>query len=416
MTSVQVAAGCEQAWSDAAARRLSSLPPDPHDGDATLQVTCFVDRARTRGSKHGVTINADWSVSTPHDLEAERTAAAFGAYVSCLDLVDAVVPAARTYLSRQLRRELPRLRREAGGHWAGPETVDQCRTRTSSFATAQAAAAHLRSSGHVAWEHGARRASAAYLGGKLLLRHGYEEPAGPSASVLDLAGRCVRRAQEALLLWEAGIAPEVVQAIYEETSPGRPLPVAFYLGVLTRRPDLRWVHDTAAKVPEREVHEWLAWSETDADRRHPHLRGRWLELGVSGREIPVLSEARYAPGDVEELSRELVITPTAAAVMLATWVGARCAPAISDLIAVTQRSHTGLNVVTKTSVDRLMALLRAAGVEGTRLEAAYALALCGSPRLAATVAGVVRSLHLDDLDRALSDLEEPCPTLRRTAG
>ena len=46
-----------------------------------------------RAKVHAITLEADGSVTTPHDLDNERIAAALGGYLSCLDLVDKAVPA-----------------------------------------------------------------------------------------------------------------------------------------------------------------------------------------------------------------------------------------------------------------------------------------------------------------------------------
>ena len=35
---------------------------------------------------HRVTIHPDWSVTTPHDLDAERVGMALGGYCSCVEL------------------------------------------------------------------------------------------------------------------------------------------------------------------------------------------------------------------------------------------------------------------------------------------------------------------------------------------
>ena len=47
-------------------------------------------------------------VATPHDLDAERIAAAFGGYTSCLELVDPVIPAVRASMGMQTRRDIYR--------------------------------------------------------------------------------------------------------------------------------------------------------------------------------------------------------------------------------------------------------------------------------------------------------------------
>lgn len=75
-----------------ASRELLDLAPRPDGGPLTIVVECRTSpRART-GALHEVAIQPDWTLSTPHDVEAERVAAAFGGYTSCLTLIDETIP------------------------------------------------------------------------------------------------------------------------------------------------------------------------------------------------------------------------------------------------------------------------------------------------------------------------------------
>ncbi len=77
------------------------------------------------------------------------------------------------------------------------------------------------------------------------------------------------------------------------------------------------VHDSAARAPDRDVHEWLVWTEADSDRLHPQQRGQWLELGISLRDVAVLSDTAYRPHDVRELARQTGFSTTRAGALLA---------------------------------------------------------------------------------------------------
>jgi hypothetical protein len=67
--------------------RMRSILPSPDGEPLTLKVRCWTSRSsKAPVTRHPVTIHPDWSVTTPHDLESERVAAAFGGYLSCLDL------------------------------------------------------------------------------------------------------------------------------------------------------------------------------------------------------------------------------------------------------------------------------------------------------------------------------------------
>ena len=87
----------------------------------------------------------------PHDLEAERTAAAFGGSCDCLQLVDRVVPAARRWLELQLRAEVPQLAVTATGRPLAPCPVCPGPVR-SEAGDLLAAVDHLRSIEHMARE------------------------------------------------------------------------------------------------------------------------------------------------------------------------------------------------------------------------------------------------------------------------
>jgi hypothetical protein len=61
--------------------------PSPDGEPLTLKVRCWTSRSsKAPVSRHPITLDPDWSVTTPHDLESERIASAFGGYLSCADL------------------------------------------------------------------------------------------------------------------------------------------------------------------------------------------------------------------------------------------------------------------------------------------------------------------------------------------
>ena len=74
---------------------MSADVPAPLGRDLVVPVECTAMESDHFGAVHDITIHADWSVSTPHDLDAERIGRAFGGFSSCLTLVECVVPAYR---------------------------------------------------------------------------------------------------------------------------------------------------------------------------------------------------------------------------------------------------------------------------------------------------------------------------------
>ena len=96
---------------------MTSIPaPTPDGGMLVMEVECRTSRAATRGKRHGLTIYPDWSFETPHDLAAERVAAAFGGYTSCLELEGAMAPV-RELLGLRARLVPPGGVRHARDDW-----------------------------------------------------------------------------------------------------------------------------------------------------------------------------------------------------------------------------------------------------------------------------------------------------------
>lgn len=70
--------------------------PAPGGSSLTFTTECCTDPKSRFGTPHEVTILPDWTVVTPHDIDAERVAQALGAkWCSCIKLVDEIVPAYR---------------------------------------------------------------------------------------------------------------------------------------------------------------------------------------------------------------------------------------------------------------------------------------------------------------------------------
>ncbi len=308
--------------------------------EVTVSVPCATSPAPDAAVvRHPVTLTPEWTLRTPHDIEAERVAAAFGGYLSCLVVVDALVPALHQWWGLQARVVLPPVRRAARGTWRPtPSAAASC---CRSEGSAAESVAHLRSSRHLAVRVG------------LSLR--FVEPfcaalATPDvlpADAVDLAGGCVAGASGLLDLWLAGLHPQVVRSVHETVVglQGPPLPSALYLGAVTRRPDLAWVADTLQAVhdasPETmtdsetgDLAEWLAWTHTGIDRRHPGARAGWLVLGVPRGWVAELTATGYTPDDAARLGAATGRGVVGAVHMLRAWVAAGCAPTVPDLVAL----------------------------------------------------------------------------------
>lgn len=381
---------------------LSPLPPAPDGGGLTLHVLCSTTADFTSTTRHTVELAPDWSVTTPHDMAAERVAAAFGGYLSCLHLADRVVPAVRAALQLNARRGVPRMKRAMKGTWrAVPSSAGRC---CRAVPTAGQAAAHLRGVEHVAARVGGHVTLTATVLEQVLATHREAGSFRLPPDSAELLRRCVSGTSGGVAIWEAGLHPQVVAAIHDEVvgPDGPPLPEALYLGVVSRRPDLAWMADTVAAAARAvgapitrydtgHLAEWLAWTQTPLDRKQRQVRAGWLATGVPRTCIEVLSDAGYSPVDAQRLATGTRRSVPGAAGLLADWVGAGCRPSVDALLSLYAdgvppwqapskqliawlRSHLGDLAQRYTTTDLGLMLVREGSVPAT---AALVLAEAG---------------------------------------
>ena len=318
--------------------RLSALGPCPGDDPLTLQVVCSTSPNLSSPTTHPVTIRPDWTLETPHDLDAERVATAFGGFSSCLVLADRVAPAVRALVQARARRAPPALARGTRGTWSvrARHKARCCRPTQK----ASDAAGHLRSVDHAAHAADASSALVRLVADGVMRAYATDPPWLLTESQLDDVRRCVRSRSGPVQLWDAGLHPTVVAAIHDEVvgEDGPTLPVALFMGVLARRPDLAWLADTLVTVdgarPDPTLAEWLAWTHTPLDRRERQVRSGWLLSGVPRAWITELSTAGYRPQDAVRLSRATGRSLVGVADMLMGWVACGCRPTVDDLVAL----------------------------------------------------------------------------------
>lgn len=363
---------------------MAQLGPTPDGSDLTFEVECRTSRSASRGRLHPVTIHADWSVTTPHDLDAERVAMALGGYTSCIDLVDRTVPALQELIGLRSRRVRPPITYLPPRRWEVPSVVGCGCARA--FPSAAAAATHLRTEGHVGGRFEAPRGQLTRaLEVVEVVWHGFraETPAGwdPAVHIREPGGL-----QE---LWKAGLHPDQLPA-FAELAAGvtEPLPVQFYLGVAYGDVDPGLLADALAHRPDPDVAAWLAWAPGLLSQD----TGRWLELGVSRRELIWLVEHEVSPDAAYEAAAGTWRTPHRAAVDLAVWAEAGVTPSVEDL-ALLDRAGLGSTYRPSAAVlDQLYDGLHHLPMPPTRDDLAMLLGLLGTrPRVIAAVSAGVRS-------------------------
>ena len=318
--------------------RLEALGPGPAPQPLTFSVPCSTRPDLTSATHHPVTLQPDWTLDTPHDLEAERVACAFGGYCSCLVLADRVTPAVQALLQARARRVPPALARGTRGAWTvrSPHKAPCCRPGQQASEVAE----HLRGVDHAARAADAPLALVRAVADAVLREHSADPPWLLTDDDVGDLRRCVRSESGPVQVWEAGLHPTLVVYVHDEAvgEDGPPLPVALYLGVLSRRPDLAWLAETLAAVDggrtDPSLAEWLAWTQTPLDRRERQARTGWLLSGAPRAWICELSTAGYRPEDATRLSRATGRSLVGVADMLMAWVSSGCSPTVEDLLAL----------------------------------------------------------------------------------
>ena len=333
---------------------------------------------------HPIVIEADWTVTTPHDLALERVAAAMGGYLSCLELVDRGIAGLREIVQRRARRSVARMSRDTGGRWTPAVLPADCSCESFGFGSAPEAAVHLRGTKHVAHEFGVSPRALDRLLAPILDAH---DTLFFTPSEVDRdAAAMVRDFHGVDQLWDCGLHPESIVAIHHAAWPdGPPLPVWFYLGVVSRRPALEWVARTLAVVPDEDIAVWLCWTNAQLDHAHPDARNGWLQAGVPRKAIAALADGSYTPIEVALLSKTTERSLAAAALTLAAWHRARCHPFPRDIALLDELGVDPWYEPSSGAIDWLEERARGRGAP-SRTQLGLLLAVCG------TRAGAMKAL------------------------
>ena len=297
--------------------------PTPVNTPLTFSIQCRLSRSASTGKSHRVTINPGWTVMTPHDLAAERIAAAFGGYTSCLELVDRTVPVFRGVLPL-LRRDIqPALRRDASGGWRLPldqQAAGCCRGHR--FATVASAVAHARSTAHLAELHGVPRWQLTAVMAGASSVWGRWEGRPPST---DSIGRLVREEGGVAELWRAGIHPRELPALAAAASAvDAPLPSNYFLGMVYADTDPAWLGEVIRARPDPDTAAWLAWLDLPADRGEAALWRGWLRLGVSRADVLFAAEARLPSERIAAIAGVIGWSETTTAKYVIAWAKVDC--------------------------------------------------------------------------------------------
>ena len=369
---------------------LLGKPAGPAPAGRTLRfpVACSADRSGSHPFLHDATLDQDWQLETPHDLEAERVAEAFGGALTCLDL-ERAVPTVRRWIGLELRRTLPRLSHGRQGWTAG--TGGCCGIARRPFYSPADAAGHLRDLQHLCREDGTDLTAARMLADAVGEAHGFTgRPRFPEPHAEI---RCVPRLDDLELLWAAGVPPHLVEHLHARAGCVRPLALDYWLGVLTRRPDvLALAASEFADATWTALSTWLSWTWTPADLAQPEARRDWLQYGAPHHLVQALVAAGYVTDDATALAAGTARTRTAAVSCLAGWAKAGCYPAVDALIRLYLLGTTRSSAPSAEAVGRVREALPCGTVAGDDPVVGLMLAVAGT---VADAAAWFRHGHLD---------------------
>ncbi|HHU10735.1 MAG TPA: hypothetical protein GXZ60_12095 [Intrasporangiaceae bacterium] len=328
-----------------------ALRPTPHGRPLTLQIDCRTSPEARKGQPHEITLDADWTVRTPHDLDAERIAEAFGAYSSCLTLIDRTVPAFRTslrLLTRGRRSHLVRIRHNA---WLIPDSefIHGCCRPRGRFPTAAKAARHLRSARHLAAVHDVPEWQL-----EVLIRAA-EREWGSWEGTRDREPQIrslVRESNGVTELWRAGIRPDEIATMASYAPVDEPLPVAYYIGLAygQARPD--WLHRVLVHRPDPDVAAWLVTLGDEYLERSATQLGQWLAFGLPRSDSLLMIDSGIDPVLPFRIAWATDWSVHAAVRSLVAWTRVGCVPSLDDFACLAR--HGVLDArLTRDTVDEM---------------------------------------------------------------
>lgn len=356
---------------------LGPAGPTPDGAPLVLSVDCRTSRGR-RGRRHKVTIEPDWSLTTPHDLEAERIAQAFGGYLTCVDLTDMVVPSIRGMVQLLARRQLPALAQVRPGRWRVLDQAAGCACVSFDYERLVHAVEHEREPAH--WARLAPAAPEQLLArlAETVIQAGgwFRQP--PS---VDAVRPLVREPVGPADLWRAGVPPEFVQEVYEAVSlQGEPLPTRLYQAAAFARPSYAWLADLLAVSRNADVVTGVAWTNTDLDRTEPGARMQWLELGLPRADVEDLMRAGCSVSEAADVAAGSNRSIKRAAIQLAAWRRAGCQLRPMDLLALDRAGASEWFAPSAAAIDWLEARTRLLDPRPTRNQVGMALAVAGTTK------------------------------------
>lgn len=342
----------------------SALGPAPGGKPLVLAIECTAAPADQFGLLHTVTVQSDWSITVPHDLEAERVAALFGSWSSCERFASAAVPAYRRML--QVMARSAELERTRAGLWETSRAPGCC-TPPQTFGSRFEALVHEISPSHLAAAFGTTARAVAVVAA-----------AGRGAWSRAVDPSLVERGEAGYReLWDRGVHPERVAELAAALPAAlRPLPVGMCADAERRDIDIVWLAGVAAVFPTAEFTSWCVSSADIPTRVTAAEVSELRTIGLSARDAMTALEGGVAAAVIAEAAHAAGAGAASLARWLAAWARIGCTPTGAHYRMLADRRLLHARPLA-ADVD---AFLASADGAVDRTEAAVMLALEPSPQ------------------------------------
>jgi hypothetical protein len=343
-------------------RRETPIGPAPHGASLSVTIACTATPADRVGVAHSVGIRPDWTVDTPHDLDAERTARAFGAWCSCLFFAEVVVPMLRRTLLGAADSAL------VGDAWRPWWRAERAADAARLAFSVDGLAALCRTS---AWsldglEVAARAQAAAILNAACWAWARAGDPRQVRDGVDGFA-----------LLWDSGVLPMQVDAIARRMLHSTwPLSVEFYEAAFFGAVPAVWLAGVTTSFPTSAFAEWAAAQEHRWESISPDDVERLRELHLSDADAIGALEERISPAAITEAALLAGVSARTASRFLIAWSRVGVAPT-RDQVALLARRGAVVEHPPVRRLDDVVAALRPVVLYALpRTEIAVMLAIC----------------------------------------
>ncbi|MBQ9917199.1 MAG: hypothetical protein IJO71_08365 [Microbacterium sp.] len=299
-----------------------AVAPAPYGQDLDLVIECTSDPRERFGAPHRVIVHPDWTVETPHDLDAERIARSFGGWSTCLLFADRALPTFR----RALHVMAHPAQITAGDEpWtAAPQDDDDsddfCSYPLDPSSLRDSVREEIKPSRMIPGSPSSHAASPEAIDAERKL---YTELFSRAGRAWATAGdpRHIDGGEIGFLeVWAQGLLPTHVDEL-ARSLPRSALPLSpqFYSRAHFDDVDVDWLIGAIQCYPDREFADWavaqnVAWAQTPVE-----VVWRLYELGLSARDAIGVLEQRVPIDTLVELARRPGVGGQTAARWLTIW-------------------------------------------------------------------------------------------------